>query len=392
VTGTNGKTSTVTFVAAMLRALGPPVPSVTTLGRFLDGEPLETAEGYAGFLETMRRGFERGARAAAIELTSEALGLGFAVAWPCRVGVFTNLTRDHFDAHGSAEHYLACKAQLFAHLPAGGAAVLNACDPAGALLAEVVPPGARVLTYAVASRGAPWADATVAATRVDVSLAGTTVELAWRDRPPGDAPDRLVSRAIGEVFAENALAALLAALAAGVAPADAARALAACPAPRGRFEPVCERPYGVVDYAHTPDAVARTVATARAVVGGRGAGGRVIMVLGAGGDRDRGKRPLMGAAAAGADRVVFTSDNPRGEDPAAICAALRSGAPAGADAIVELDRARAIERAVAEAAPEDLVVVAGKGHERGQIVGTTVRPFSDIEALRAAHARRAAAG
>ena len=141
VTGTNGKTSTTFYAAAALASLCSPVAQTTTLGSFLDREPFETSFDMKGFLATMRAGLNRGGRYAAIELTSEALGLGFAKAWPCQVGVFTNLTRDHVDAHGSAEHYLASKAQLFLHLPADGTAVLNGCDPASALLSEVIPEG-----------------------------------------------------------------------------------------------------------------------------------------------------------------------------------------------------------------------------------------------------------
>ncbi|MEZ4302905.1 MAG: Mur ligase family protein, partial [Polyangiaceae bacterium] len=154
VTGTNGKTTTTAWLAAALRAgTGAPVVRVTTVGAFVDEEPLEVAATYDGFLAAMRTGLDRGGRAAAIELTSEALAAGFATGWPVRVGVFTNLTRDHLDAHGSAEHYLASKAQLFVHLPWGGAAVLNAHDPASALLSEVVPQGVRKLTYGAPGRG-----------------------------------------------------------------------------------------------------------------------------------------------------------------------------------------------------------------------------------------------
>src|SRR5207248_2839476 len=139
VTGTNGKTTTTAWIAAALRRLGGPVLRATTVGHFLDDEPLEVEKSYDGFVAAMRTLFDRGGRRAAIELTSEALAAGFARAWPCRVGVFTNLTHDHLDAHGSPEHYLASKAQLFVSLPAGGTAVLNASDPTWALLREVVP-------------------------------------------------------------------------------------------------------------------------------------------------------------------------------------------------------------------------------------------------------------
>ena len=395
VTGTNGKTTTATFVAAALGALGGPVARITTVGRFIDDEELHLAEGYPGFLATMETLRARSGSRAAIELTSEALALGFAIAWPSTVGVFTNLTRDHLNAHGSAEHYLASKAQLFVHLPPGGTAVLNARDPAGELLAGVVPPpvpGAspddddarpvRIATYGVRSRGASWQPADLEASRIVVDWEGTEMALDWKTPPPS-APTRLKVRAIGEVFAENAIAALLAAMAAGVDATAAADRIAACAPPAGRFEVVAREPFVVVDYAHTPDALQRAIATARTL-----AKGRVIVIFGAGGERDRGKRPAMGAAAAAADRIVLTSDNSRSEDPASIAEAIRSGIPEGVDVMVELDRARAIESTVARADRADVVVVAGKGHERYQTAQGEAKPFSDGEIAARAHALR----
>ena len=164
---------------------------------------------------------------------------------------------------------------------------------------------------------------------------------------------------------------------------DARDAIAERAAPPGRFEVVASHPWVVVDYAHTPDALARTLATARAL-----AAARVTVVFGAGGDRDQGKRPELGAVARAADRIVLTSDNPRSEDPAAIAAAIRSAVPASHDVWVELDRARAIERAVLDAGPDDLVVLAGKGHETTQTAGARTQVSSDQELGRAAHARR----
>jgi UDP-N-acetylmuramoyl-L-alanyl-D-glutamate--2,6-diaminopimelate ligase len=383
VTGTNGKTSTTTFVAAALGALGSPVARITTLGRHIDDEALALEPGYAGFIEALRLARARGATHAAIEYTSEALGIGFARAWPPAVGIFTNLTRDHLDAHGSAEHYLACKAQLFVALPEGGAAVLNACDASGALLAEILPAGRRVRTFAVASRGAAWTAPSVEATRVELDWSGTRMDLAYGAGVRG--PAVLSTRAIGEVYAEDALAALVGAIEAGAPADDAARAIAACPPPPGRFEVVAERPWVVVDYAHSPDALARVVATAR-LLADRTAG-CVAIVFGAGGDRDRGKRPQMGEVAASADGVVLTTDNPRSEDPAAIAREIRAGIPPGsaADVRVELDRRRAIETAVRGAGPNDVVVVAGKGHEASQVSEGAAQPFSDAEAALSAH-------
>jgi UDP-N-acetylmuramoyl-L-alanyl-D-glutamate--2,6-diaminopimelate ligase len=384
VTGTNGKTTTTAWVAAALRAgTAAPVVRATTVGVFVDDDLLDVPPTYDGFLAAMRAGLDRGGRAAAIELTSEALAHGFAAAWPVRVGVFTNLTHDHLDAHGTPEHYLASKAQLFVHLPAGGAAVLNGCDPASALIAEVLPPGVRALFFGAPDRGAPIAPLDLEVTRVDLTFRGTT--LALRASPELAVPATLHVRGIGDVYAENAAAALAAALAFGVPASLAAPAIEAAPPPPGRFELVAERPYLVVDYAHSPDALARAVRTAR-----RLCRGRVTVVFGAGGDRDRGKRAPMGEAARPADRVIVTTDNPRTEDPAAIARAIRDGLRGHPAVETILDRGAAIAAAVRDAAPDDLVLVAGRGHETEQLLAAGPRPFSDVAALRAAAARRPA--
>ncbi|HEY8078892.1 MAG TPA: UDP-N-acetylmuramyl-tripeptide synthetase [Labilithrix sp.] len=381
VTGTNGKTTTTAWIAAALRRLGGPVLRATTVGHFLDDERLEIEKSYDGFVSAMRTMFDRGGRRAAIELTSEALAAGFARAWPCRVGVFTNLTHDHLDAHGTPEHYLASKAQLFVSLPAGGTAVLNASDPNWELLHEVLPAGVVHRSYAVPARGAPQGEPDVVATAVDVSWSGTRIALEWRDP---SMPRVLSVRAIGEVFAENALAALLGAVAAGVPANEAAEAIAEAPPPPGRFEVVHERPFVVVDYAHSPDALARMVATARGLAGAA----KLFVVFGAGGKRDKAKRAPMGEAARPADVVVLTSDNPRDESPADIARAIAQGL-AGHDGVrVELDRRKAITTAIREAREDDVVLVAGKGHEIDQTIEGETRPFSDVDVAREALAAR----
>jgi UDP-N-acetylmuramoyl-L-alanyl-D-glutamate--2,6-diaminopimelate ligase len=395
VTGTNGKTSTTRWTAACLGRIARPVAQTTTLGSFLDDEPFASSRDWAGFLATMRAGLDGGGRFAAVELTSEALARGFARAWPCRIGVFTNLTHDHIDAHGSAEHYLASKAQLFVSLPPGGTAVLNAADPASELVAAVVPDGVAVVRYGVPSRGEVAADTELVATSVEPSWDGTRVTLEGRGALAG-APREIRLRAIGDIYAENAIAALAAAMVAGVPPDDAARALAEAPVPPGRFEVVHGGPHArardesglehptagprvVVDYAHSPDALARTLAVARTLCEGT-----LVVVFGAGGDRDRDKRSPMGAAAARADRVVLTSDNPRSEDPVRIADAIRAGIPAERDVTVELDRRKAIVLAVRGAGPRDVVVIAGRGPETEQIVGEARVPLDDAAEARAA--------
>jgi len=376
VTGTNGKTSTTAMLAAALATLGRPVLRNTTVGAFLDDEPLQLAADYDGFLEGMRRCLARGGRYAAIELTSEALAFGFAQAWPCSTGVFTNLTRDHLDAHGSFEHYLASKAQLFVHLPAGGAAVLNACDPSCSLLEEIIQAGVRVVRYGNSARSHPLRPLDLAITAVQVSWEGTQVQLEGRGLLQG-APEQLSIRMVGDIYAENAAAALAAAMLAGAQPADAARALGEMAPPPGRFEVIGRGPRAVIDYAHTPDALARTLAVARALCSGE-----VTVVFGAGGNRDKGKRAAMGEAAHAADRIVLTADNPRDEDPRAIAEEIRLGLCGAERVEIELDRASAIERALAAAGSSDVVVIAGKGHERDQVVGGQCRPLCDQDIAR----------
>ena len=376
VTGTNGKTSTTALIAGLLATLARPVARVTTVGSFLDETAVDVPPHYPGFLETMRQCLAAGGRYAAVEFTSEALALGFAKAWPCRIAAFTNLSLDHSDAHGSPEHYLASKAQLFMALPPGGVAVLNVCDSAAQLLAEVVPAGVDIVGYGLPSRGVAWAPADLNAHSIELSLDGTRFALSASTRFP-DLPPGASIRAIGEIFVENALAALGAALAAGVPAAAAVAALAAVPPPPGRFQVVHRRPHVIVDYAHTPDALARTLVSARALCAGQ-----LSVVFGAGGQRDRAKRPLLGAAARAADRIVLTSDNPRDEDPRAIIDAIAEGLAEHPAVFVELDRARAIERAVREAGADDLVLIAGKGHEQTQETGGARRSFSDEAIVR----------
>jgi UDP-N-acetylmuramoyl-L-alanyl-D-glutamate--2,6-diaminopimelate ligase len=388
VTGTNGKTSTTRWTAACLAQVARPVAQTTTLGSLLDDAPFHTTRDFAGFLATMRAALDRGGRFAAIELTSEVLARGFARAWPCAIGVFTNLTHDHLDAHGSPEHYLASKAQLFTGLPAGGAAVINGSDPASELIAEVVPRGVRVVRFSVPSRGAPARVPELVATAVEPSWDGTRVTIDAR----GDlarAPRALTLAGIGDIYVENALAALAAALLAGVGPDDAARALARAPVPPGRFQVIgaaAGEPHVVVDYAHTPDALARTLAIAR-----RLCEGELWVVFGAGGGRDAHKRAAMGAAASCADHVVLTNDNPRDEDPGRIADQIRGGIGSRVAVRVELDRRAAIRMAVLDAGESDVVVIAGKGHELAQIVGERALPFDDVEEARARLRERSAA-
>ena len=216
----------------------------------------------------------------------------------------------------------------------------------------------------------------LSAQKVALAAEGTTIEL-----DPSALAEQLGSclriQLVGGVFAENALAAACAALHAGVSGGDVARGLAACPVVPGRFEVLHRAPTVAVDFAHTPDALARACDTARSLAGG----GKVLVVFGAGGERDKGKREPMGEAVASrADEAIITTDNPRGEDPRDIARAIAKGAKKGrAKVRLVPDRRAAIEEALSSAQPGDVVVIAGKGHERGQIIGTEVLPFSDVD-------------
>ncbi len=372
VTGTNGKSTTTTWIAQMLAKKFGAVARATTLGYFLGEERLDHALDFDGFVAALGEAHARGARTAALEVTSESLHHGFAKIWPFRIAVFTNLTHDHLDVHTTPEHYLASKAQLFMHLPPGGVAVLNACDPASTLLREVLPAGVKWLQYGVGSRGAPAPD-------VDLFVRDTTSPiLLERSAALSAFPREITLPFTSDVFVENALAAALGAFAAGV-PVDAiVRSLATLALPAGRFEMVSDKPRVVIDYAHTPDALTRTIAAARTMVSRSPRGSaRVILVFGAGGDRDTRKRAPMGRAAAEADVVIVTNDNPRTEDPMSIARDLTSAIGKHASVTIELDRARAIEVAITMAHDDDVVLVCGKGHETHQTIGRERLPFSD---------------
>lgn len=366
ITGTNGKTSTTSFLAAILEDFAAPVPRTTTLGLYLGPEQqIDLPQSYLGFIRLMERARDRGARFASLEVTSEVLARGFAQKWPFRAAIFTNLSHDHLDAHQSPEHYFASKAQLFLHLPPGSTAVINGADEVAPLLAEVTPEHVKKLFYGVPSRGAAQLPLDVSVEDVRLSWKGTRARVVALTEAARalELPAQLELGAIGEIFLENALAALVMATALGV-PADrAARVLGSQGAPKGRFEVVHTAPHVVIDYAHTPDALSRTLQTARALCEGE-----LWVIFGAGGNRDKDKRPEMGKAAAGADHVVLTTDNPRDESPRAIVEAIAEGlrrvdgAPLPQ---IQLDRALAISQTLRRAAPRDTIVIAGKGHEAG---------------------------
>jgi len=290
------------------------------------------------------------------------------------VAVFTNLTRDHLDYHETMEKYFAAKRLLFdgTVYPAPRVAVVNANDPHGKRLTEAaIRAGSEVRTYGV-GRG-EWR-----AAHFELNPAGATIEL---ETPFGNAT--VVSHLAGEVNVLNVLAACCAAHARGVAFADLLAAIPQLEPVPGRFQSVhAGQPFTViVDYAHTDDALRNLIALARQMVSRDGASGRVVTVFGCGGDRDKTKRPKMGQAAGeGSDFVVATSDNPRSEDPLAILAEIEPALKStGVGYTIEADRAAAIRLALEMARPQDVVLIAGKGHETSQILADRTVPFDDAE-------------
>lgn len=363
VTGTNGKTTVTHLVESVAAAAGLAHAIVGTVGARIGGEPVpvaRTTPEATDFQRLLGRMVAAGVDVAAVEVSSHALALGRVAATRFTVAAFTNLSRDHLDFHGDMERYLAAKALLFEQ---ADAAVVWVDDPAGARIADAL---AIPVTRVGLGEGAD-----VTASEVEVGFEGSRFVARGR---AGSAEVTLPLA--GRFNVANALVAAGCAEVMGIGWEAIAAGLAAVPPVPGRFELVpTGRDYTVVvDYAHTPDGIVAAVAAARDILAGRG---RVIAVVGAGGDRDRQKRPMMGRAAATADVAVLTSDNPRSEDPAAILSAVAEGAGESAVVIEEIDRRRAIRRALEEARPGDAVLILGKGHEPGQDFGTSVVPFDD---------------
>ena len=368
ITGTNGKTTTAFLVRDLLEAAGIQTGLLGTVKQVVGGveEPVKHTTPEAIDLQaTFRRMLDAGDGASAIEVSSHALELGRAggIDYACRV--FTNLTQDHLDFHSDMEAYYLAKRRLF---DAPGPAVVNVDDGYGRRLAGELD-GAT--TYGIDAEGASYRARDV---RFDVAGARFTA-----DTPDG--PLEIATRLPGLFNVSNALAALAVGRAMGVDAETCVAALAEAGRVPGRMEPIEEgQPFGVfVDFAHTPDSLDNVLRAARELTEGR-----LHAVFGAGGDRDRAKRPLMGeAAATRADRVIVTSDNPRSERPEAIIAEVIEGT--GPDVEREPDRRKAIELAFETAEPGDVVVIAGKGHEQGQeFEGGRKEPFDDRDVARTA--------
>jgi UDP-N-acetylmuramoyl-L-alanyl-D-glutamate--2,6-diaminopimelate ligase len=376
ITGTNGKTTTSYLVEALLRARGGPTGVIGTIHYVIADEVRPASQTTPEALEiqallaAMR---ERGVRGVAMEVSSHALALHRVDGLDFDVAVFTNLTQDHLDFHGTLESYRRAKRRLFELLATSGkgrrTAVVNADDPAGRTMVDGL--DVPVLAFGLD------AGADVRAVEHTSTLAGIRMTV---QTPHGRAT--MTSPLVGDHNVTNLLGAVAVGLGLGMPLPDVARALERVAVVPGRFEQVrAGQPFLViVDYAHTPDALERVLATARKLTPGR-----LGAVFGCGGDRDRGKRPLMGAIASRlADRVWVTSDNPRTERPEAIVEEILAGVPGGAGERVdgEPDRRTAIERALRWARGNDTVVIAGKGHETYQVIGAHILPFDDREIAR----------
>ena len=383
VTGTNGKTTTAYLLSSILDAANLKSGLLGTVTYRLGGEEREAsrttpeAPDVQQLLDEMIR---QGCKSAVMEVSSHALALKRVDGMRFVAGIFTNLTRDHLDFHEDMENYFLAKRRLFEMLPEGAPGVINLDDPRGADLVEVC---RKPVTFAI-SRSAD-----VTPGPLEITLSGLTFDIRT---PRGTVA--LQSRLVGKPNVYNILAAAATAVAMDL-PLDAiATGVFDLPGVPGRFEVVSapdDEVTVVVDYAHTDDALRNLLETARPL-----APQRLITVFGCGGDRDRTKRPLMGMVAARlSDLVVITSDNPRSEEPQRIIDEIKRGVPASgqgggraADVRTVVDRREAIERAVEVAGPGDVVLVAGKGHEKYQQIGDRVLPFDDGGVARAALARR----
>lgn len=356
VTGTNGKTTTCAFLAAIFEANGW---SAMTIGTLTQPRTTPEAPELHALLDQWRRD---GGQAVAMEVSSHALEQHRTDAVRFAAGVFTNLSPEHLDYHETMDAYFDAKALLF-EPGRVELAVINRSDTWGQKLIErVIASGSAPVTYSLD-------DVT------DVELDTSGIRFRWEGQ-------RFILRVGGAFNVSNAVAAAATAKALGVDPSTAVDGLAALRTVPGRFEMVdAGQEFSVVvDYAHTPDGLSKVLSAAREITSGR-----LIVVFGAGGDRDREKRPSMGGTAASlADLAVVTSDNPRSEDPDSIIADILAGAGDRANVIVDRDRAAAIATALANARPGDIVVIAGKGHEKGQEIGSRILPFDDVEVAREA--------
>ena len=396
ITGTNGKTTVASLVRQVLDTTVARCGSIGTI-EIHDGvqstPALVTTPGRLEIVEVLGDMVQNGCELLAMEVSSHALEQGRVADLNFAVAVFTNLSGDHLDYHGTMEAYARAKARLFGSLDEDAVAIVNLDDPAAATMLQSC--SARTIGVtrmnARADGSRPAVDRVVEVQTVRNEPDG--MRLRWTGMENG--PIETDVPLVGMHNAFNATVALLVAIEMGAGVPDALEAIQRVSAPRGRLEPVHGEDDSIrvyVDYAHTDDAIRTVLAAVRPFVPAESG---LVAVIGAGGDRDRSKRPrMMRAALDGADRVVVTSDNPRTEDPAKIVAEVVSGASGDEKSRIleEVDRRRGIGRAIEEASAGDVVVIAGKGHEDYQIVGTQRRPFDDHAIAREALARRREGG
>lgn len=380
ITGTNGKTSVSQWIAQALEALGRRCAVVGTLGNGFVGALAESPNTTpdAITLHAALAGFvERGAQACAMEVSSIGLDQGRINGAAFDVAVFTNLTRDHLEYHGSMEAYAAAKARLFA-LPGLGAAVINLDDAFGMELARRLKGRLPTLGYTLGNANAAT-DELLRAENLHMGATGIEFELRGA---------RVAAPVVGRFNASNLLAVAGALLSRGESLDAVVAAMGAIHPPPGRMQALGghDQPLVVVDYAHTPDALEKALGVLRETASARG--GRLVCVFGCGGERDPGKRPQMGEVAERiADAVTVTSDNPRGEDAQAIVDAILAGMKR--QPRVQLDRAVAVAESIAAAAARDVILLAGKGHEPYQEIAGRRLPYSDLDATKSAlEARR----
>jgi UDP-N-acetylmuramoyl-L-alanyl-D-glutamate--2,6-diaminopimelate ligase len=389
VTGTNGKTTTAYLLSAVFDAAGMPSGRVGTVSFRVgpsaadERDASHTTPEASEIQRLLAEMLANGCKACAMEVSSHALALHRVDTVRFAAGIFTNLTRDHLDFHGDMQQYFAAKKRLFGMLPEGAPSIVNLDDPKGVELAGLLP---NVMTFAI-DRAAD-----VRPRNVDYSLEGLAFDV---DTPRGSLAIR--SPLVGRPNVYNILGVVAASVALDLPLPAIERGVASLENVPGRFQIVstgADDVRVVVDYAHTDDALKNLLETARSL-----SSGRLVTLFGCGGDRDRSKRPLMGAVAGRlSDFVVLTSDNPRSEDPDRILDEItrgldptpEPGAPrrAGTPYVRTIDRRAAIEQMIRTAQPGDLLLIAGKGHEKYQIIGDRTLPFDDVDVARAALAQR----
>jgi UDP-N-acetylmuramoyl-L-alanyl-D-glutamate--2,6-diaminopimelate ligase len=371
VTGTNGKTTTTHLVKAILESDGSSAGLIGTIEYRIGNERIPATHTTPESLELnqlLARMVGAGCRSAVLEVSSHALdqhrvdGIGFSAA------VFTNLTQDHLDYHGTMDRYFEAKSILFRELPRESCAIVNLDDPYGSRMCDLTK--ARTVTYAMTG------NADIRLENMSLSLQGTTLTISH-----GGERTTVRSRLIGQFNVSNILAAFGTGVGLGIPAATIQKAIESVPPVRGRFEHITS-PDGwiaIIDYAHTPDALEKALTAIREIFGA-GGNGKIISLFGCGGNRDKSKRPRMGRIASErSDVTIITSDNPRNEDPDEIIRETAAGVVPGKTLIIEADRERAINRALEGAKRGDVILIAGKGHEEYQVDQNGKHHFNDRE-------------